>query len=203
MRLTLITCWLTFGCLSPLLWAEPQLPDAQEQTAQVLKEWTVFGYAERGSKPNPEIEARQKALNEAASYLGQWLRDRHPKLYWRPTPEALQRFGLVKESDFRMVTQSGLVKAELTFHVTQKQHDELLEWGQKEQIQQLKEDRRVRSEQRHLLWGKLLGALVLLLALFVAYLRLEDATQGYLTRALRITLLAGVALTLAGLWIIL
>lgn len=64
------------------------------------------------------------------------------------------------------------------------------------------EQRRLVSQGRQVLLAKVLAAVVALLGVLAGYFRLEEATKGYYTTALRVGAFAVVAAVVAGLWLL-
>jgi hypothetical protein len=152
----------------------------------------VIGY---GATANA---ARARALEQAQEKIVELLALRYGETGWRPSGDLLDPETLVQ---FNAIEEEGKVVEVIL------DRDKYLEARYKVQLtpaylnkveQQAKQDRVV---DRHLLLARVLGGVVAVLLVVVAYLRLEEATHGYYTKMLRLAAFIVLALAGAGLWL--
>jgi hypothetical protein len=134
-------------------------------------------------------DAEAHALEQAHAWMAQ-----HANFGWTPSAEYLRERGLVRfgdptEEEFEKAGLMKVVKGDL--EVTPEQAREIQQHARQE-----------RMSSRHLLLAKVLGGLVCLLLVVGGYLRLEEATRGYYTRALRLGALGILAVVLLGLLVV-
>jgi hypothetical protein len=157
-------------------------PRAAAKAIEPPPKWEVKGLGETME------EAEKDALARARTLVEEYLRARQPPVRWSPPLAYLRDHLVVGEP------QEG--KPEKI--VTPKRVYEMKSWTwtvsvpPDEYRQLVKEDRQARSAERMLLAGKVMGGLVLLLALTAGYLRLTEGQQGGCPRWLRLAL-AGAA----------
>jgi hypothetical protein len=169
--------------------APPPPPQAVGQgpvAADLLKPlpWRVVGYGRKIE--DAEQDALEKAHKEVLDYLA----GLRPPVEWQPSPEYVNR-NLIKQREEEGPEQREIgpvYKMTLTVDVGSHLPDIL------------KHDQHHRMEVRQLLMAKVVGALVVLLAVVALYFRLEEYTKGYYTLWLRLTALGLMALTGAGVW---
>jgi hypothetical protein len=146
--------------------------------------WKVTGYGRKIE------EAEQDALEKAHKEVLDYLAGLNPPVEWRPSLDYVNR-NLVRQREEEGPEQREIgpvSKMTLTVDVGSHLQDIL------------KHDRHHRMEVRQLLMAKVLGGLVVLLAVVALYFRLEEYTKGYYTTWLRLTALGLLALTGAGVW---
>jgi hypothetical protein len=146
--------------------------------------WKVTGYGK--TIQDAEQDALEKAHKEVVDYLSTL----NPPVEWQPSVDYVNR-NLVKQREEEGPEQRAIgpvYKMTLTVDVGSRQEDIL------------KQDRHHRMEMRQLLLAKVLGGLVVVLAVVALYFRLEEYTKGYYTTWLRLIGLGLIALTGAGVW---
>jgi hypothetical protein len=155
----------------------------------IYQSWTVVGYG-------PTIQdAQTSALEKASQSVGDYLAKSQPGLAWTPPASYLTQRGIVRtigHPDERELQITGRTfEVTLGVDITQA----LIEDAPK-----MSRQRRMEERQRTLALG--LGGAVCLLVVLAGYLRLEEATRGYYTRALRLTAAGVLAAVGAGLWLL-
>jgi hypothetical protein len=169
--------------------AEGQVPAAkQPHVAGSLATWVEDGYGKTAN------DAEQVALGKARTEVVGYLREHYPALHWTPSPDFL--------SQHRMIRLEGSAEEKtIQGEVVQVAHARAEITSQS--LREIREFARVElKQQRQVLTAKGLGAVVALLVVFAAYLRLEDLTRGYYTRLLRLTALALLVLVGASLLVV-
>jgi hypothetical protein len=158
-------------------------PAVAENTPKA-QPWRVTGYGK--DRADAEADAWEKAQQQVADYLA----GLNPPVEWRPSPEYVKELAKqppeVEGPEERAVGK--VYKVTLTVDVGSHLQDIL------------KHDRHHRMEVRQLLLAKVLGGLVVLLAVVALYFRLEEYTKGYYTTWLRLTALGLLAVTGVGVW---
>jgi hypothetical protein len=149
--------------------------------------WDVVGY---GQTPQ---DAERSALDKATEQVKEWLEREHPELAWAPTPAYLRQSGVV--SQVGQATEKELERAGLVWSVKMR-----VEIGPKHVKEMTGLARQQRMQERHRIAGWVLLGVVLLLVVGLGYLRVEDATRGYLTGVLRVGTAVLAALIVAGIW---
>jgi hypothetical protein len=165
--------------------ARPARPGAEEAVKTVEAYNTV------------EADARLTALELGEKEAQKLVRARFAPLGWQPPEERVEKEYLEKRRVLQVEVTEKVKRLDGDYYKAvcrvDLNDDYLGELGQLA--------REHRMVQRHLLAGRVLAGLVVLLLVVWSYLRLEDATRGYYTRLLRVGALGLVALTAALLWL--
>jgi hypothetical protein len=154
--------------------------------------WKVEGWA------TDLPRARREALIVACKEVTERLRVCHPPiLAWKPSPDFVQDW-LVAKTNEEDVLVDGVKGKRCTLELKPPDWTEFYRRDDAEQ----KVQRHQRGEMRMLLLGKVLAGVMALLMAAIAYVRLDDWTQGYYTRWLQVAgagLLVGLG---TGLWLL-
>jgi hypothetical protein len=142
--------------------------------------------------------ARERAFENGRDKVRELLEKRYASVGWLPSDEQLREDILLRHQVIRPLGEPRAevdhpgrgVKASVEVQLTPSFLEEV-----KRQIREL------RVHERHWVLARILAGLVVLLLVLGGYLRLEEATRGYYTQALRVTALLLVAATAAGLWL--
>jgi hypothetical protein len=164
----------------------PQPPRPQAPPRQVMYHQDFEGYGETAQ------DAQRHALDQARD----WMADNVP-LGWAPDKdhaEVMRERGYVtfeepKQIDLPHSGPMKVVKAHLD--ITQMQAAQIQEQALKQ-----------RSQERSGILARVLVGLVALLLVAGGYLRLEEATRGYYTTALRVTAIGLLVLVVLGMMVI-
>ncbi len=144
-----------------------------------------------------EADARLTALELGEKEAQRLVRARFAPLGWEPPAERLEKEYLEKQRVLQVEVTEKVKRLDGDYYKAVCRID--LNAAYLGELGQLAREHRM--VQRHLLAGRLLAGLVVLLVVVWGYLRLEDATRGYYTRLLRVGALGLVALTAAVLWL--
>jgi hypothetical protein len=191
MRVILALMW---GVALFAFWTAPEGWTADEkQAGKGAKNWPwkVKGLA------TDLARAKQDALDKARERIIAELRHcRPPILAWRPSSEFIQD-SLVAKAQVNEGVIEGVPTTYCTLELKPPDWERFYNLDQEEQ----KVQQHQRGEARMVLLAKVLAGVMLLLFAAIAYVRLDDWTQGYYTRWLQI---AGASLIVGlgtGLWL--
>ncbi len=137
--------------------------------------WTVSGWGKT------EADAEQVALDKACKEVNDFLQRQDPPVHWRPSRDFVDH-NLVKERkpEAKELPDLGqMYQATFEVRLEPKDYRDILE-----------HDRQDRADQRHVLLGKVVLAILALLLAVFGYFRLEEMTRGYYTLWLRLGALA-------------
>jgi hypothetical protein len=166
-------------------------------------------------------EAIESALEKARDEISVHLKKKEPHLEWLPPPDYIRDHLLadLRPEDYpqgdvknlRPINRSkhAMLEEERDFQgqlgpmrrihlkvvLTPKQFDDIRRMDQQHRQQQ----RQVVSQQRQFFLARVLAGVVALLGTVVAYFKLEEATRGYYTTALRVGAIGVIAAVVAGL----
>jgi hypothetical protein len=165
---------------------QPAVPPAPPPAAVAEEQpFPIWNIKEAGQTSNDADDlAQEKALKEIRSFLAR----QSPPIRWQPDlawvkdqKQPLLTNRVVDEQD---LPDSGLHAYFVSYDVklTQQAYRKILE-----------NDRQLTMQERQLLLGKVLAALVAVFTAFAGYYRLEEATKGYYTNWLRLGALGLVA----------
>jgi hypothetical protein len=152
-----------------------------------IETWEVTGYGQSVR------DAERDAAEKARVLVEDFLLTKHPDLGWAPSAAYLRQSNVVStlgkpvETEFEHAGKVWMVKMRVEIGPSQMKDMQVLARQQRQQI-------------RHRLAGWVLLGVILLLAVGIGYLRLEDATRGHLTGTLRVSALALASLIVAGIW---
>jgi hypothetical protein len=184
-------CWvlLAFGLLAFVL-ARPSLPaTAQVQAPNAHVEIDGYGETALGAETVAQERAQQKVEEE--------LSERFAATGWQPPADKVKTRYLLEKGVIRSV-KTERVKVDGAERWRAIYHVEI----NNSYLSTLKEiAREQRMIERHFLLARVLAAVVVVLLAVFGYLRLEDATRGYYTRALRLGAVGLVVLAGLGLWL--
>lgn len=163
---------------------------ATAKTSAATPSWKVEVTGESQSTANA---ARQDALRAAGRVLAEHLRERYPGYNYTPTPDFLIDHKLVddgREESHQLDAPEApvMIRATYTVELRPSEIDNLLN-----------EDRHLRAEDRLKQAAYILGAIVVVLLVFVGYIRVDEWTKGYFSLALKLTALALAAAALLAL----
>jgi hypothetical protein len=221
MRYALIVC----SCLCVAAWmnvaAEAQTPSTTKKSRQtrqpktkpparaeaaedktVWPEKLVKGWGQK--RP----DAEEHALSKAQEWVGEFLSEKNPGITWTP-PMSFIRKNLVKGDaqhlrDDDQETVPGRAEGHtecwaFTVAITRDTYQAMLRMEREHHLQVLRAEREIRMGERMGILGKLLMAVVALLAAVAGYLRLEDWTKGYYTWWLRAAVIGFLSFVALGL----
>jgi hypothetical protein len=157
----------------------------REQIKEPIKEptsWTVTGWGKSVE------DANQVAAENARKAVSDYLDHQQPPIRWRPSTDYVKRLAHWSQPEAKDLPDLGkMYEQTVTVELDAKHYREILE-----------NDRQERVEQRHLLLGKVVGGLLVVLLAVFGYFRLEEMTRGYYTLWLRLgaVALVGVAAAL-------
>jgi hypothetical protein len=151
--------------------------------------WTVTGYGENAT------DAKENALAEAGRSIVAYLAKNHPALVWTPPGGYLEQRGVVRSIGSPTVEELELAGRVTVVSLRVEITPEFLA----DAVHMSRQQRMV-ERQRTLTLG--LGGAVAVLIVLGGYLRLEEATRGYYTRALRLSAAGLLLLVGAGLWLL-
>ena len=140
-------------------------------------------------------DAEENALKRAREKILKYLAASRQPLQWAPTLDYIKKH-MVKESEPVPSQDFGDGVGELQGMRL------IIEVSPKDWQYILREDRRVRSEFRMLVAGKMLAGLVAFLGAVAGYLRLEEMTKGYYTAWLRLAAIVFITAVGAGILLI-
>lgn len=180
--------------LAPQAWAGNSKSTSRQAPGIVVREarrpparWKAQVIGDFQTSPDA---ARSDALSKAALELALYLREQFPDLRFRPTAEFLAAHQMVDNPPFEEAVVERFQDAPTMYRqsVTVELRDEHLR-------RIFEEDRRVRSDERLQLAGRIIGGILIGLAALLGYLRLDDWTKGYFSAIL---IVAAVLVSLAG-----
>jgi hypothetical protein len=166
--------------------------EAPAQPAPVPVRAALVAWDEPPCRGLTSQDAEKFALNEAARSVQEYLSQQYPGLGWVPSVAYLRRTGIVNMSGppVELTEDIGVVyEVKMRVEISQEQMKDMLLLA-----------RQQRQQLRHRLAGWVLLGVVLLLAVGIGYLRLEDATRGHLTGTLRVGAIVVAALIVGGIW---
>jgi hypothetical protein len=164
----------------------PPVPPKQAPTAgKVRKAWEVKVWVQGKNRLQPEVqrEAEEQALRRACDEVQRYLSQQSPPLTWTPSVAYVRKHlvaGPVKRlegEDQPIKVEGGEFQAQrwaLPVAITEKQYQDMARL-----------DREARGGERMLLAGQVLGGALLLLAVVLGFLRLDEWAGGAYTRRLR------------------
>lgn len=146
---------------------------------------TNDGWLITGEPQKTREEARRAALTLAQGTVERHLQAQEPQIRWHPSLGFVDR--LVKATGTEKDDEGGTYRTTLTVRMTSDSWAEIR-----------RHEREGQAQERMFELGKLLAALVALLAAVAGYFRLDEMTKGYYTGWLRLAAgcLAGAALVL-------
>ena len=157
-----------------------------------------------------QADAEEFALIKAQAKVGEFLREQQPGINWVPYTGFIKK-SLVKGESQRLkefdkeLGQGPVGHAEcwaLTIAITPDTYRTMLRMEREHHLQLLRAEREVRMGERMGILGKLLMAVVALLAAGAGYLRLEDWTKGYYTWWLRAAVIGFLGFVALGLLLV-
>jgi hypothetical protein len=155
-------------------------------------------------------DAEEYALIRAQGKVGEFLREKQPGFTWVPPTDFIKK-NLVKGESQRLKEfdkelgpgPEGHAECwALTIAITRETYRTMLRMEHEDHLRLLRAEREVRMGERMGILGKLLMAVVALLAAVAGYLRLEDWTKGYYTWWLRAAVIGFLSFVVLGLLLV-
>jgi hypothetical protein len=174
--------------------------DADAQTAPSPAPWP---HEVQGNSPDGVQKARDIALQNARQAVLDYLRGQRPPLQsWEPSVDDIRADLIESERSLPTVTEGGYVfhRVTLTLKPPDLKRFRALD---KEAHQRLeRHEREIRRAERTLLAAKTLVGILLLLAVTLIYIRIDDWTRRAYTRWLQAAAVVLLAGTSIGLWML-
>jgi hypothetical protein len=148
-----------------------------------------------------EARAKESALEKAREEIIARLRRCSPPITaWQPSVEYIQKALVAKEEPGKelQVLEQGEPAKRCILHLKRPDWSEFYRLEQAAQADQ----RRGRGEERMLLLARVLAGVMVLLMAAIAYVRLDDWTQGYYTRWLKVAAVSLLVALGSGLWLL-
>jgi hypothetical protein len=174
--------------------------DADAQTAPSPVSWP---HEVQGNSPDGVKKARDIALQNARQAVLDYLRAQRPPLQsWEPSVDDIRADMIESERELPTVTEGGYVfhRVTLTFKPADLKRFRALDREAHQRLE--RHEREIRRAERTLLAAKMLVGILLLLAVTLIYIRIDDWTQRAYSRWLQAAAAALLASTSIGLWML-
>lgn len=174
--------------------------DAGAQTAPSPVPWPRDV---EGNSPHSPEKARRIALENARQAILEYLRGQRPPLTsWEPSVDEIERMLVESERALPDLNEGGYVFKRCALTLKPVDLDRLRRLDRQAYLKLEERQREVRRAGRTLLAAKVVVGLVMLLAVAVLYIRVDDRTRGAYTRWLQAAAAVLVAATGVGLWML-
>jgi hypothetical protein len=170
-----------------------------------ISEGKVIGWRITGEYQTTLEDATQRALTLAKATVHRYLRNQEPPINWVP-PLNFVHMRLVKNLTNELADFGGSVgpmhRVILDVKLTPEALREIVQQDREQGRQMVQREREEQAKARMLWLGKILLALVALLAAVAGYIRLDDMTKGYLSHWMRLAVFFVGAVLVLGLLLI-
>ncbi len=170
---------------------------SQTDRGSFYKDVSGFGFTRE--------DAEQDAMEKARSELIFFMKRQKAAMVWEPALEYLRQQGMIRSlNDEGTPPPPGKPQeARLRLEVTPEVFRDIIrqDMGELTELNRMEHQRL--TQERHLLWGKILTGTLVLLLITTGYCRLDELTRGYYTTRLRAAALVCVGLVGLLWWLIL